>query len=94
MALQLNKELPSGVIANYYKACEPKIDSSSKGGTCVVKLYLNFAARNANKKELVNKVYVIPEGVFSSLNLANTDARSLVYTYLKTLPEFTGAIDV
>ena len=95
MALQKNFEQNTGVIANYIKVDDSvKINASNESGVAKVLFYLNAAARAANKVPVTNKSYNIPAGTFSTLNLASQDARDLVYTYLKTLPEFTGALDV
>ena len=94
MALQKDLELSTGVVANYHRICDPKINAIDGSGTVLVKLYLNQAARLANKKECSSKLYKLPLGIFSTLNLANTDARSLAYSYIKSLPEYNGAIDV
>ena len=95
MALQKDFEQATGVIATYIRVEDSvKINTADESGKARVLFYLSQAARNANKKELTNKAYTIPPGIFSSLNLATQDARDLVYNYLKTLPEYAGAIDV
>jgi adenine-specific DNA methylase len=97
MALQKDFEYKNtGVIANYtnMKKKDVRIDTTDGSGMVLVRTYLNNAARQANKNELINKQYALPVGTFSTLNLATTDPRDAVYIYLKTLPEFTGAIDL
>jgi len=56
--------------------------------------FIDAAARAANKNPVSNKSYVIPANTFSTLDLETQDARDLVYTYLKTLPGYNGAVDV
>ena len=95
MALQKDFEYKNtGVITSYHKSLDPRIDASDDSGIVIVKTYLNAAARAANKNELSNKQYKLPAGTFSALNLVTTDPKDLVYTYLKTLTEFSGSIDV
>ena len=94
MALQKDIPQSTGVIPNYTRAMNPNINSTDDSGTVLVKIYLNAAARAANKSEVTNKMYSIPAGTFSSINMATTDPRDLVYTYLKTLAEYLGATDV
>lgn len=95
MALQKSIEYKgTGIMIEYHKAVNPKIDALTKGGSVRVDIYKDAAARIANKNPVSNKQYIIPDNTFSSLNLANMDARDLAYIYLKTLPEYQGAVDV
>lgn len=94
MALQKDLVLATGVVANYHKVSNPEIKTSNGAANVNVKVFLNNQARIANKVECFNKTYKIPAGTFTSINLATTDPRDLVYNYLKTLPEYAGAIDV
>lgn len=95
MALQKSIEYKgTGIIIEYHKVVNPKIDAITKGGSVRVEIYKDVAARIANKNPVSNKQYVIPDNTFSTLDLETQDARDLVYTYLKTLPEYIGAIDI
>ena len=94
MALQKLNTLPTGASYNYHKAGFPTINASDKSGSVIVKCYVDAAARLAGKKEVLNKIHKLPENTFSQINLSQTDARDLVYVYLKTLPEYSGATDV
>lgn len=95
MALQKSIEYKgTGIMIEYHKTVNPKIDAITKGGSVRVDIYKDTAARTANKNPVSNKQYIIPASTFSTLDLETQDARDLIYTYLKTLPEFTGAIDV
>ena len=97
MALQKSIELNgTGIMIEYHKVCPATIviDPNTKGGRAKVNIYKDAAARTANKNPVTNKMYSIPANTFSTLNLSTTDSRSLVYAYLKTLPEYTGAVDV
>ena len=95
MALQKSIEYKNtGINVEYHKAVNPNIDAITKGGNVRVDIYKDAAARAANKNPVSNKSYVIPANTFSTLDLETQDARDLVYTYLKTLPEYNGAVDV
>lgn len=95
MALQKSIEYKgTGINIEYHKVVNPKIDAITKGGSVRIDIYKDAAARNANKNLVSNKNYVIPINTFSTLDLETQDARDLVYTYLKTLPEYNGAVDV
>lgn len=84
----------TGIMMEYHKVVDPKIDAITKGGSVRVDIYKDAATRLANKNPVSNKQYTIPANTFSTLDLETQDARDLVYVYLKTLPEFTGALDV
>ena len=95
MALQKSIEFKgTGINIEYHKAVNPKIDAITKGGSVRVDVYKDASARAANKNPVSNKSYVIPINTFSTLDLETQDARDLVYTYLKTLPEYQGALDL
>jgi hypothetical protein len=97
MALQKNIEYKNtGVICNYTNVVKKSIRINHDDGSAqaMTRTFLSNAARLANKGEVMNKVYQIPAATFSTINLATTDPRDAVYVYLKTLAEFTGAIDV
>lgn len=51
-----------------------------------VELYFNADARNNNNQSLEYRSFEIPT--------PNTDLFPALYNYLKTLPEFSGALDV
>lgn len=85
----------TGVMIEYHKVVDPKIDAITKGGSVRVDIYKDAVARNANKNPVSNKQYIIPENTFSTLDLETQDARDLVYVYLKTnITQYIGAIDV
>lgn len=95
MALQKSIEYKgTGINIEYHKVVNPKIDALTKGGSGRVDIYKDAAARLANKNPVSNKQYTIPANTFSTLDLETQDARDLIYIYLKTLPEFSGAVDV
>ena len=97
MALQKSIEYKgTGINIEYHKICESSIhiDPITKGGRAKVNVYKDAASRLANKNPVSNKQYTIPANTFSTLDLETQDARDLVYTYLKTLPEYQGALDL
>jgi hypothetical protein len=94
MALQISKTLTGGVVAPecYAKIIETKYlnqpyPTPTTGIRVFVGFYFNAAARTANYEEYVQ----IQE--FTIADVAK-ETRAEQYTYLKTLPEFAGAIDV
>jgi hypothetical protein len=94
MALQLSKTLTGGVIAPqcYAKIIEAKYLSQpyptpTTGIRVFVAFYFNAAARTANYQQYVeNREYTIED--------ITKETREDQYTYLKTLADFAGAIDV
>lgn len=94
MALQKTFTTNQGVEYNYHKALKPNIKTEDNSGSVIVVSYLNHQARIDDLKEIERNSYNLPSGFFDNLNLATTDPRDSVYLYLKTLPVFTGAIDI
>lgn len=95
MALQINKEFNNGVIAPecYVKItniCYSKISSVSPeltGLEVTASFYFNKAARdNDSVNHLEQNRYVFPDFV--------KETRELQYEYLKTLDDFSEAINV
>ena len=96
MALQLSKEQPSGVTGDYWRIREVKVSPSKV--ECTVELYKDSAARIANKAEMEVTIYVW-EGADHPCEVADMDAvnenvYSLCYDKLKTLAEFSDAVDI
>lgn len=94
MALYRPTDLDTGVVAEYHKAIVTTINPSNMSGTCRVHTYLTHQTRLAGKRDLCVQVFRLPVGTFTTLDLSSEDARTLVYAYLKTLDEFSGAVDV
>ena len=95
MALQINKTFDNGVTAtacycrvdtiNYNKSSN--IDSELTGSVVTVAFYFNQTARNDNSMNILEKiVYLLPD--------FTRETRADIYTYLKTLDDFSGATDV
>lgn len=93
MALQKTFTTNQGVAYNYHKALKPNIKTENNSGSVIVISYLNQQARVDDLREISRKSYSLPNGFFDNLNLATTDPRDSIYLYLKTLPEYSGAID-
>lgn len=113
MALQIQMDFPSGVIAEaaYLRIARIEVihpitpDKSpywpEYSGTTVqliCDLYLSDATRQSHKSPITSLYYTIPvdgENAFFSFSaLDNKNPVSAAYIYLKSLPQFEGAIDV
>lgn len=93
MAISLNKELTSGLTASYWKIKEIRILSIQ---TIVhVALYKDSAARAALKEPVEIKEYAFIDGEnpCTSIALEAESAYVLCYNKLKSLSEFSEAID-
>lgn len=88
MALQKEFITNLGVAGNYWKILSFEDNRISGKTDVIVGLYLSKAARNADKDKLSRKVYTL-----DSFDVSNKSHLQYVYDYLKTLPEFSGAID-
>ena len=94
MALQLNKTLTGKVIAPecYIKIIEARYliqpyPTPTTGIHIYVAFYFNAAARTENDQQYVqSQEYTITD--------MTKETREDQYTYLKTLPDFAGAINV
>ena len=94
MALQKSFTNEQGVVYNYIVCGFPYVKTQDNSGSCSVYHYFNATAHADNYRPMKMQSYSLPAGTFDLLDLENGDARDLVYVYLKTLPEYTGAIDV
>lgn len=85
MALQFSKIFDNGVIA---PECYAKIHIVEYipviGTVCFLTLYFNKAARDANLNAIREVRY----------EMADQESRADIYAYLKTLPDFVGALDI
>ena len=68
----------------YYRISDVRYNTSSIDFN--VLMYANETARNASKQELTNKVYALAY-------TPGDEAMANLYTHLKTLSEFSGAVD-
>ncbi len=97
MALQLNKEMSTGVTGDYWKVTKVILEGEDE---CLVtvKLFKDSAARLASKLPLETLEYSFKDSenpcLIVEMDEANQNPFFLVYEKLKTLPEFAGALDV
>jgi hypothetical protein len=100
MALQLAltaEQNNVGVVAPeaYARIVQLTFDTKTGKVSVAVDVHYDLAARTAGKSSITGNVYSGVTGV----DMANIDdtiagVRSVLYTWLKTLPDFAGAIDV
>lgn len=90
MALQINYETAKGVVGNYHRITHIVMAKNNGNFIADIKLetFVNQTARNNGKNSLEIRKYFM-EDVDPDEPLYEQ-----AYTYLKTLPEFDGAIDV
>lgn len=99
MALVLSKETPSGATAEYWKIINidfSNISSYYNDDRVVYRCnfliagFLNENARRNGKNQLDTLSYMMNENITVGPSI---DLRPTIYTYLKTLPEWQGAVD-
>lgn len=95
MALQFSTTLGKGIVA---PACYAKIvttdfiriselDSELAGPRVMVAFYFNKVARDADSKNYIEvREYLFPNW--------SAETRAQQYTYLQSLPDFAGSIDI
>lgn len=95
MAIQINKQFNNGVIApecyikitNIRYLRNSSVSSELEGLEITISFYYNKVARDNNSTNyLEQKNYIFPDFI--------KETRTLQYEYLKTLDDFSGAIDV
>ena len=97
MALILQTDLDSGLTANYWRVSLIQYDPVALVFTITMGLYASAQARASDKPPALYKCLPaynidIPT-VTSVLSAGGTDVVANVYAYIKTLPEFAGAVD-
>jgi hypothetical protein len=101
MALQLNLTADKTAVGlaapeAYARIVQLSFDTRTGQVTLHVDIHADAAARNAAKAPVAGGVY---RGI-TGIDMPNIDealalgVRSSLYTWLKTLPDFTGAVDV
>lgn len=102
MAIKKTVTKPNGIVTEYHRIAMVKIDINEQN-TLLVYSYLSEAGRQIEKDYAAGLYADLEEGM---MNWPYVDARYLncdydgemtivkAYEYLKTLPEFEGAIDV
>ena len=93
MALQINKTLNKGIVANecYAKIIEVRYYSLNQleepGINLAVAFYYNASARVQNARDYIDvNNYIISDETM--------ETRAAQYVYLKTLEDFSGATDI
>lgn len=94
MALQLNKDLPSGLSGNYWRITDALVSYMRNGSVCKLSLYKDQAAREAGKEPILEQSYAFDgaENPFTPTDSINV--LEALYDKLKALPEFDGSEDV
>lgn len=97
MALQKTKQLDSGIEVTYHKVSSLQLEGVA---ICVVYVqsFKDQQARLDNKQAVEMKQFIF-QGAdnpcqIEDMNPLNVNPYILVYEKLKTLPEFSGAVDV
>lgn len=93
MGLKLSTVCDSGTTGEYWRVMTANMRWYDTASICVVALYVDQASRIAGKAPLLMKSYDFSGADFPFENVS-ADVRSLIYDKLKTLPEFSGAMDV
>lgn len=86
MALELNTELDTGAVADYWRITHREDDFVNGTTKVVVSLYIDEASRRANKYRVDFKTITFAEG-------SAPETLSGLYTELKKLPVFKNAVD-
>lgn len=102
MALQANFDLGGGVtiLSAYHRVSYLNVDVDGQCGEVVVKIYKDKATRDANGQPFASKSFQITNDSFpnyltaSDVDPLNINHISQAYEYLKTLPDYQGALDV
>lgn len=102
MAIKKTVTAPNGIVTEYHRIAMVKIDTNQQN-TLLVHSYLTEAGRQLEKDYAAGMYNDVDEGM---MNWPYVDARYIdcdydeemtvrkAYEYLKTLPEFNGAIDI
>ena len=100
MALEKVKSTVYGVDGNYWKVIEVTINLMQPYALIKVALFKDQATRQSGAQPLEIKAYDINSDleVFpllaDELEAQGVNVYQAIYAYLKTLPEFAGALDV
>jgi len=100
MALELSYENAQGVTGNYWKIKSLRFDYSHPEVFLDVELFVSAAARSAGKQPVEVRKYQWIDTDFTgwfdsaTLDVVNQNPQERAYVKLKTLPEFSGAVDV
>lgn len=88
MALQINYTAPSGVQATTAYARIDRIMGNKDGYQIMGSIFYTAATRDANQAPIGNFFYQANGEITATTNITTS-----CYDYLKTLPDFAGAVD-
>lgn len=100
MALQLSFENNQGVTGNYWRIRNLKFDYYHPEIFADVELFVDAAAKASGKQPIEVRKYQWIDADFTgwfdsaTLDVVNQNPQERAYVKLKTLPEFSGAVDV
>jgi len=96
MALKMSKELDNGFTAEYWKITKIDFNVLNEVSFVELSLYKDAAARTSGKDRVLAKTYSWngDDYPFSSDAMDNDNPITIAYTKIKTLDEFSTAIDV
>ncbi len=90
MALKKQVLTKYGVLAEYHRIIEMRIDWFRQTATIIIGVFLNEAARREGASPLERHLYNTDEFPFN----LKTDTRLSAYLFLKSLSEYTDAEDI
>lgn len=96
MAIQLEHELPSGVIANYWNISRLNLNFTDLSAVITMSLYADEEKRRNNKEYLLLRDFYISDitpYMFIEVNNI-VDIAGVAYNLVKTDPFFQEAIDI
>ena len=93
MALQLDNVTDFGVTCNYWRILTINFSQEDGATDIFIALYLSKAARNAGSVPIRGLKLVVKNGAFKAAVGAGPFVPAC-YDFIKTLPEFAGALDV
>lgn len=98
MALKKKIKMPNGIELDYHRIAMVKIDTNQQT-TILVHSYLDESGRNYEKSYAAGEIKGEPTFPFVSaeyMSFAYDEAMSIknAYEWLKTQPQFEGAVDV
>lgn len=99
MALKSDLQLPSGLVANYWKLIKYAYDANNNHLHLKFEVYASNALRQVpgTLPASVEAVDLYQIGITDLTNInngGNGNPIAGLYTYLKTLPKFNGATDI
>lgn len=99
MALQKTIQHPTGATSSYWRVINVSLNYQDNNATVYMAGYINDQTRLDNLMPLDGRNYSIIGGDFTTyFSITELDKSTnpveQAYIYIKTLPEFQGAIDV